>query len=99
MDAGKTTFACNGSEPLVEEHTGHSWTESFDDVESGRWIVENSVDEDFEVSQTERGGFGFIEVTESSDDDGLQSLKKIVLGLGMEGNKVGNKHRRHDHAG
>lgn len=85
MDAGETTFSCNGSEPLVEEYACRAWAESLDYVESGCGIVENGVDKDFEVRETERSGFRFIEVIESSCDDGLQTLKYIILVLSARG--------------
>jgi len=59
----KTLFVViDRSKPFIEKGSCSTRRGSFDDLESGRRVIEDRVDENFEESELERGGVGLVEV-------------------------------------
>ena len=79
MHTGKTVRALDGFEPLVEDQFGSTWLDGLHDVQSGSWVVQNGIDQDFEVRESKRPSVCTVKDCQSGVYDRLQALGEIEV--------------------
>ena len=69
MYSRKTLFVLvDRSKPFIEKGPCSTRRGSFDDLKSGRRVVEDRVDENFKEGEFKRSGFSLVEVGKSGED-------------------------------
>lgn len=97
VDPGQLVVGVDSGKPFIEERAGGAWGVLFHEVERGGGVVEDGVDENLEVGETEGSRFGGVDVVESSLHDGLEQLERQFRGSEVRirrGKGKGNSVRR-----
>jgi hypothetical protein len=76
VDARELVLAVDSSEPMVEKFPSGSSLLLLHQVESGGGVVEDGIDEDFKVGETESGGLDVLLQGKGGVDDDVEVLRR-----------------------
>jgi len=76
MHTGQLVLAVNCRKPTVEEYARVPWFIGLYEVQRCGGIVEDSIDEDFEVGKAEGGSLPLVDVVYGYRNNVLQALHK-----------------------